>query len=262
MRIKIPHQHVLHLIAATTLALSLYGALVAEEPSKAANSGAEMRVQIHPVSRCQLGDLNLIANEIVRDLPERRRIIATIEPLPGGASFPPVHSEQLLTLEQTTPATFLTQSFSVRVPNLPDATLAGFYLCKDGEDKGTCSEKPIESFDAMMSEHHIPEDQIDEKTGRILGAVPPPSARPDKIYFFTPVILKGGSVLPLSGGKSIDDLKAELRTYLSPQSAAESYILHAVEALGSTFPNKVEGGVSLELPFNDAAKCYELAPRR
>jgi hypothetical protein len=149
----------------------------------------------------------------------------------------------------------------MQVPNLPAATLAGLYLCKDGEDKGTCGDKPIEPFDAMINEHHIPREQIDEKTGRILGTIPPPTARPDKIYFFTPVILKGGSVLPLSGGKGVDQLKAELRTYISPQSATEAYIFRAVESLGSIFPKKVEGGISLDLPFNDVEKCYELEPR-
>jgi hypothetical protein len=214
---------------------------------------------IHPVSRCQLGDLDLITNEIAREVDERRRIISTLEPIPGGPSFTKTRSENILTLEQSSSEHILTESFTLPIPSAPDGTIAGLYLCKDGEDRGSCADKPVEDFEAIMKSHYIPSRKVDQKTGRILGGIPPRTAQPDRIYFFAPVVLKAGEVVLLDGARSIEELKSSLQGYAGTTGPVGDYIIKSFTDLRSV-PLKKDGSIiTVELPFNDIKRCQEAA---
>jgi hypothetical protein len=112
----------------------------------------------------------------------------------------------------------------------------------------------------MMQEHYIPPEKIDPETGRLIGGIPPRAPHPDKVYYFAPVVIKAGEVLALDGARTVEGLQAALQRYAGSKSSARGYVLETLKALGSAPLGKDGPTMTVELPFNDVAKCYEVRP--
>lgn len=215
--------------------------------------------KVEALSRCNLGDLNLIAAEVNREPGERRRIIATIEAIPGSeASFVAGNSGQILTLNQADFKTLLKPEFQIAIKGAKSAQIAALYLCKDGDNLGSCNKKEIENFDQMIAEHEIKPESIDLASGKISEKVTAiKKAQKDKIYFFNPVILSEGGINILQGKSTEEDIKAELLKYDVKDKAVIDYVLKTLKAVGSLRLKTEDKSVVIELPFNDPEKCYQ-----
>jgi hypothetical protein len=219
----------------------------------------KLQVKINPVSKCHLGDLDLISAELVWEEEQRKNLILAIEPLSSDSGqFEKSVSSNLYIpdLTQVSNKGVVKTEAEIYLPKVKGKSLAGLYLCKDGSNQASCKGKTIQSFDEMIAVHHISDEDIDPETGKILLDPVQPQAREDKVYFFLPIIVSGDKITVFTKVKDAQEVRAYLKQAFPDQAKVVDEAAITYDAIGSLEARVENSTLTIDLPYNDISKCF------
>jgi len=194
-------------------------------------------LKIGSKGRCMFGDYDLMAMDL--NSTKTPSIILTVEPLNDGK---PLSAVSLY--EQGAGASILQEGHKVSLPlpaDAPDQLLA-VYICRDSIASGRCGDKPVVPFNESLQPY------TQER--------PKDFEAPDKIYFFSLLILKGGDVYfpgELMSDDSLGRLPGQIRKLLpgTLDAAVFSKITALTKVIASEPMALGEGSILINLPHLD-----------
>jgi hypothetical protein len=225
-------------------------ARLAATPVAADKSQIHLKFRIKATKSCRGGDLDAVAGDLRHS--SRRRILITLEPLPRGRTLPSKLAQEVREedLFRNTGRVF---SFDVD----SGARAVGLYLCKDDAGVGRCSTKRKEDINKPLQFYATHQDHPGYKA-------------PDRLYYFQPLFLDGGTVKTLESSDVRKDQLGALTAFIEHASkgAADSRKIadSAAEVMntihseplvyqpGSAAPGSY-GTLAIELPYRDPT-CY------
>jgi hypothetical protein len=134
--------------------------------------------------------------------------------------------------------------------------LAGLFLCKDGDERGSCANIHVEEFTALEKIYELPVDAFDPNTG-LLREEKKPSVgkKADHLYFFRPLLITSDGALLSPTADTAEQFEDMLSDAKVQDKSGLPYVNSTLKSLGSYPLTFKENAIEIRIPHYNDKKC-------